>query len=136
MRTLTLVTVEFAATAHLMMSLVLFYLARRSVRFLSQAWIMLLLSVMYCMALFYVATHVELPPFGILHPVLLLYLLACSFLQSIYPLGLSMPGYLQWGRMLGYAAPAFVIIVIYGLGAAVGSDLAKVYDLQDRKSVV
>ena len=37
MHTLVLVTTEFAAVAHLMMSLVMFYLARRSVQFLSQA---------------------------------------------------------------------------------------------------
>ena len=99
MHTLVLVTTEFAAAAHLMMSLVLFYLARRSVQFLSQAWIMLLICLMYCLALFYVATTESIPSLGILHPILLIYLLVCSYLQSIYPLGLCLPGYLQWGRM-------------------------------------
>ena len=42
MHTLTLITIEFAAAAHLMMSLVLFFFARRRVSYLSQAWIMLL----------------------------------------------------------------------------------------------
>lgn len=131
MQTLILVTTEFAAAAHLMMSLVLFYLARRSVQFLSQAWIMLLICLMYCGALFFVATHETIPPLGILHPVLLVYLLVCSYLQSIYPLGLCMPGYLQWGRMWGYATPALVLIFFYCVGAAAGSNLANVYSLND-----
>lgn len=131
MHTLLLVTVEFAATAHLMMSLVMFYLSRRSVQFLSQAWIMLLICVLYCGALFFVATHSVLPEMGILHPILLIYLMVCSYLLSIYPLGLCMPGYLQWGRMWGYAAPALVLVFIYSIGAAAGSDLAKVYNGTD-----
>lgn len=131
MHTLVLVTTEFAAAAHLMMSLVLFYLARRSVQFLSQAWIMLLICVLYSASLFFVATHAVIPPLGILHPVLLIYLLACSYLLSIYPLGLCMPGYLQWARMWGYACPALVLIFIYCVGSAVGSNLAKIYTIDD-----
>ena len=131
MHTLVLITTEFAATAHLFMSLVLFYLARRSVQFLSQAWIMLLVSLMYCVFLFFLATHATLPVPGILHPVLLIYLLVCSYLQSIYPLGLCMPGYLQWGRMWAYATPALALIFIYCVGAAAGSNLAKVYEAED-----
>lgn len=131
MHTLILITTEFAAVAHLMMSLVLFYLSRRSVQFLSQAWIMLLICMMYCAGLFFVATHDAIPQLGILHPVLLIYLLACSYLQSIYPLGLCMPGYLQWGRMWGYAVPALVLIFIYSIGAAAGSNLANVYTIND-----
>lgn len=131
MRTLVLVTVEFAAATHFMMSLVMFYLARRSVQFLSQAWIMLLICLMYCAGLFFVATNDVIPQPGIMHPVLLIYLLACSYLLSIYPLGLCMPGYLQWGRMWGYAAPALVLIFIYSIGAAVDSNLANVYTFND-----
>ncbi len=130
MHTLTLVTIEFAAAAHLMMSLVLFFFARRRVSYLSQAWIMLLICFMYCGALFYVYTE-EIPPLGILHPVLLIYLLACSFLQSIYPLGLCMPGYLQWGRMWAYASPALALILLYAGGALAGSNMVKVYEAAD-----
>ncbi|HRF86470.1 MAG TPA: hypothetical protein PLN34_07960 [Alloprevotella sp.] len=128
--TLILLTTEFAAVAHLMMSLVLFYFARRSVRFLSQAWIMLLIGILYGVGLCFVAVH-DIPSPGILHPVMLIYLLACSYLQSIYPLGMCMPGYLQWGRMWGYATPALALIFIYSVGAAMGSNLAKVYEAAD-----
>lgn len=131
MHTLVLITTEFAATAHLMMSLVLFYMAHRSVKFLSQAWITLLICLMYCAALFFIATYGTIPQLGILHPVLLIYLMACSFLQSIYPLGLCMPGYLQWGRMWGYATPALILVFIYSIGAAAGSNLATIYDATD-----
>ncbi|MGM9694112.1 MAG: hypothetical protein ACI3YC_03795 [Alloprevotella sp.] len=131
MNTLTLVNIEFAAATHLMMSLVLFFFARRSVQFLSQAWIMLLICLLYCGALSFFACGGVVPSLGILHPVMLIYLMICSFLLSVYPLGLCMPGYLQWGRMWGYAIPALCVIFIYGMGAAVGSNLAKVYELDD-----
>ena len=130
MHTLMLITIEFAAAAHLMMSLVLFFFARRRVSYLSQAWIMLLLCLMYCAALFFIYTQ-DIPPLGILHPVLLLYLLATSFLQSIYPLGICMPGYLQWGRMWAYAVPALVLILLYAGGALAGSNMVKVYNPAD-----
>lgn len=130
MHTLIVVTTEFVAAAHLMMSLVLFYFSRRNIQFLAQAWIMLLICAMYCGALFYVSTR-EIPPLGMLHPVMLVYLVACSYLQSIYPLGLCMPGYLQWGRMWQYAAPALVLIFLYLMGWGLGSDFAKVYELSD-----
>lgn len=130
MHTLTIVTIEFAAAAHLMMSLVLFYFSRRRVMYLSQAWIMLLFCLIYAVALFYVFTQ-EIPPLGILHPVLLVYLLACSFLQSIYPLGLCMPGYLQWGRMWGYALPALGVVSLYLGGMLLGSEPVKIYRAED-----
>ena len=131
MQTLILVTTEFAATAHLMMSLVLFYFARRSVSYLSLAWIMLLICLMYCGALFYVATASSFPRLDMLHPILLIYLVACSYLQSIYPLGLCMPGYLQWGRMWGYASPALIFIFLYAGGAALGANFLKIQTADD-----
>ena len=114
-----------------MMSLVLFNFARRSVQYLSQAWIMLLICIMYCFALFFITTHSCIPPLGMLHPVLLLYLVATAYLLSIYPLGLCMPGYLQWGRMLGYATPAFILIFIYLIGLMADSNMAHVYTADD-----
>ncbi|MCF0197460.1 MAG: hypothetical protein HUK03_09605 [Bacteroidaceae bacterium] len=40
---------------------------------------------------------------------------AIVFLQSIYPLSIPMPGFLQWGRMLRYATPAFTLLVVNAL---------------------
>ena len=50
---------------------------------------------------------------GVLNSILVLVLLCTTFLQSIYPLSFTMPGYLQLGRMLKYASPAAVIIFYY-----------------------
>ena len=44
---------------------------------------------------------------------MLLSLVVTCFLQSIFPLSIPMPGYLQWGRMWRYALPAIVLIVVY-----------------------
>ncbi|MBR1712089.1 MAG: hypothetical protein IJ722_01620 [Alloprevotella sp.] len=129
-RTAVLLTAELTAVVHLMMSLVMFYFARRSVRYLSQAWIMLLIGVMYSTTLVFIALK-QLPGPGMLHPGMLMYLLVCAYLQSIYPLGVAMPGYLQWGRMWKYALPAIVLILIYAVGMLFGSDFAKVYEADD-----
>lgn len=125
-----LITTELAAVAHLVMSFVLFYFARRSVRYLSQAWIMLLFGLMYIGMYVCILLGAGYAP-GMLHPGMLLYLLACSYLQSIYPLGIAMPGYLQWGRMWWYAAPAVFIIAIYAVGALLGSHLTHILEASD-----
>ncbi len=130
MHTLLFVAIEFAAVAHLMMSFVLFYFAQRNVSYKSQAWIMLIFAVMYSLALFYVSTS-GIPEMDMLHPVLLIYLMVCSYLQSIYPLGLCMPGYLQWGRMWSYATPALLLIAIYSLGTLFGSSLTETKTFED-----
>lgn len=125
-----LLVTELTAVTHLLMSFVLFYFARRTVRYLSQAWIMLILGVMYSAMLGIIAVA-DAPRLGILHPYMLLYLVVCSYLQSLYPLGLSMPGYLQWGRMWSYASPAIALILIYMVGMLMGSDFARVYEAGD-----
>lgn len=91
---------------------------------------MLILGAMYVgMYLCILLRTMETP--GILHPGMLVYLLVCSYLQSIYPLGIAMPGYLQWGRMWRYALPAIFIILIYGVGLLIGSNVTKVYEPED-----
>jgi len=125
-----LLVTELTAVTHLLMSFVLFYFARRTVRYLSQAWIMLILGVMY-VAMLGIIALADPPRLGMLHPYMLLYLVVSSYLQSIYPLGLSMPGYLQWERMCSYAAPAIVLILIYFVGMLLGSDFARVYEAAD-----
>ena len=131
MNTLTLVNIEFAAATHLMMSLVLFFFSRRSVQFLSQAWIMLLICLLYCGGLSIFDSREKKHNLGILHPVMLIYLMICSFLLSVYTHKICIKRYLQWGRMWGYAIPALCVIFIYGMGAAVGSNLAGVYEFDD-----
>lgn len=123
MRILLIIATELVAVTHLTMAIVLFIYSRRSVAYLAQAWISLLTSLIYGVALVFTATHgtSELQPLGMLHPTLIITLLITSFLFSINPLGMVMPGYLQVGRMLRYASPAAFILLFYGLGLLVGS---------------
>ena len=110
----------------------MFYLARRSVQFLSQAWIMLLICLMYCGALFFIATHGGSAAVGhITSRVAHLFIGLLLFAEYLSLRALYAHGYLQWGRMWGYAVPALVLIFIYGVGAAVGSNMANVYTFDD-----
>lgn len=131
MKTLSLLIIEFAATAHFMMSIVLFVFSRRSVVFLPQAWIMLIFALMYGIATGYFAGRSQLPEAGMLHPVMLLYLVASSFLQTVQPLGLCLPGYLQWQRMWKYASPALLLIFLYIIGTLMGSPLTHLHAAED-----
>lgn len=123
MRTLLIICTELVAVTHLTMSVILFIYSRRSVAYLAQAWTTLLTFVIYGVALFFVSTMPETSALhmGMFHPALLLALLVTSFLLSINPLGMVMPGYLQAPRMVKYALPAAAIIVLYLLGLVVGS---------------
>lgn len=131
MQTLLLIGTELVAVTHLTMAIVLFIYARRSVAYLAQAWTTMLTFFIYAVALGYVATHNVALDFNMFHPVLLVYLLVISFLLSINPLGMVMPGYLQLGRMIRYAAPAAAIIVLYLLGLAAGSEVVVIKSLGD-----
>lgn len=131
MNNLPLIVCEFAASAHFMMSLVLFVYSRRSVSFLPQAWIMLLFFLMYGGATVYLAFNSDIQPLGMLHPIMLMYLTASSFLQTVQPLGLCLPGYLQWQRMWKYASPAILVILIYGTGYLAGASPVMLNDAGD-----
>lgn len=120
MQTLLFATIIFCATAHLMMCTVLALYSRYKVQYLSLAWIMGIFFASFCAAIPF-SLRYEVGTVGLLHPVMLLVLVTITYLQSIYPLGISLPGYLQWGRMWGYASPAIAIIVLYVLGLLMGS---------------
>ena len=101
-----------AAVAHIMMTAVMALFARHKVQYLSIAWFMGL----YGFAIAGVVPFsgiIETTVPAILHPGTLIGLMMVVFLQSIYPLGITMPGYLQWERMWSYAVPAIVLILLY-----------------------
>lgn len=131
MRTLLIIGTELVAVTHLTMAIVLFIYSRRSVMYLAQAWVNMLTFVIYAVALGYVAMQSNFPPLGMFHPVLLVALLVVSFLLSINPLGMVMPGYLQLERMLKYASPAAAIILLYLFGMLAGSRAVKINDWND-----
>lgn len=129
-RDLLLVVVELAAVIHISFSVVTFNFARRTVRYLSLAWILLLLGLMYAGGVVYLLLR-PIPTFEILSPYWLICLLVCTYLQSIFPLSIPMPGYLQWERMWRYAAPTIVLIAIYVVGYLAGSTPIHLDSLSD-----
>lgn len=130
MLSIVLMTAELTAVCHLMLAVVMFYFARRTMRYLSQAWIMLIFGLLYS-ATFLTIYLDKTPDPGLLHPGMLINLMVCSYLQSIYPLGMALPGYLQWGRMWEYASPAIVLILIYAFGILTGSSFVILKDASD-----
>lgn len=104
---------------HLVLTAVMALFARHQVKFLAIAWIMGIFAFSFFMVAPYAAT--EGPHAGILHPAMLAGILVISFLQSIYPLSIPMPGYLQWERMWRYALPALIFLSFYAVGFAMGS---------------
>lgn len=122
-----LLTLVFCATVHLMITCTLALYSRYKVQYLSLTWIMGIFCAGFCAAIPHSFALESAAP-GMLHPVMLLVLVACSYLQSIYPLSICMPGYLQWGRMWKYATPALVLIALYMLGMLLGSRPVIVHD--------
>ena len=108
------------ATIHLMMAAVLSLYSRYKVQYLSLAWIMGLFGAMCCAGIPF-ASLLKFENIGLFHPFMLLALVVTSFLQGIYPLGITMPGYLQWGRMWRYASPAIFLIILYGGSLLLGN---------------
>ena len=99
--------------AHLMIAAVMSLFARHRVQYLSLAAIMGLFGFAF-MAMLFFSPEIESSTPMLLDPGLLMGLTAAVFLQSIYPLSIPMPAYLQWKRMLIYAAPAICVFVVYG----------------------
>lgn len=133
MRIFLILTTELVAVVHLTMAIVFFIYSRRSVAYLAWAWIQLIVSAIYGVALFFVATRgtAELTPLGMFNPTMLAALLVVSFLLSISPLGMVMPGYLQARRMLRYASPAAALILLYVLCLLAGSRPCQLEQLDD-----
>lgn len=121
-----LLTLACSAMAHLVMTCVMALYARHKVQYLSLAWIDGIFSAILIGA----AVSSGMIPGGkpgILNPIMMIMLVVGCFLQSIYPLSIPMPGYLQWGRMWKYASPAIVLIIIYLLAFMVGENMEEFY---------
>jgi len=107
-------------TAHLMVTAVFALYARHQIKYLSLAWIMGIFTVMLAVSTPFCSKGI-IGTLGMLHPGPLLVLMAISFLQSIFPLSIPMPAYLQMGRMWKYATPAIVMLAVYLIGFLLGS---------------
>lgn len=112
MEIFALITLVAIALIHLMMASVLALYSRYKVQYLSLTWIMAIFGALSCIAI-PCYSLLSFENIGLLHPFMLLALVVTSYLQTIYPLSISMPGYLQWGRMCKYASPAMLLIILY-----------------------
>lgn len=121
-----LLTLACSAMAHLVMTCVMALYARHRVQYLSLAWINGIFTVILIGAAVISGMIPSGQP-GILNPLMMIMLVVGCFLQSIYPLSIPMPGYLQWGRMWKYASPAIVLIIIYLLAFLVGENMEEFY---------
>lgn len=127
-----IVTTTFAccATAHLVGVCVMGMLALRRVQYMSLAWILaIFFGVIAIVAMFGDDVAGGRP--GILNPYMLLMLVVGTYLQSIYSLGIAMPGYLQWGRMIRYASPIVVLALVYVIAMSFCEQLTKVYSFSE-----
>ena len=100
------------ATAQLVATSVMAVYARHRVQYLALAWVNGIFAFILLGEAFFASFIASMPP-GILHPVILLAFLGGVFLQSIYPLSIPMPGFLQWRRMWQYASPIFLLVALY-----------------------
>lgn len=101
------------------MAAVMALFARHKIQFLSIAWIVGIFgAAVTCVIPF--ADLIEATRPAMLHPGPLFGLMAFVFLQSIYPLGITMPGYLQWKRMWMYALPVILLGALYVVLTLVG----------------
>lgn len=130
MENVLFITFGGSAIVHFVITIVMALFARHRVQYLSLAWVN---GIFFCTALIasLFCHDIATAQPGILHPGMLLALLAASFLQSIYPLGIPMPGFLQWERMWLYARPILLLLVIYGVATLLGSHIVYVYSVRE-----
>ena len=114
------ITLGSSAVVHFVITCVMALFARHRVQYLSLAWVNGIFCATTLVSSFFSHTIATAQP-GILHPGMLLALMCACYLQSIYPLNISMPGFLQWERMWLYARPILVVLAIYIGAALMGS---------------
>lgn len=119
-----------SAIVHFVITCVIGLFARHRVQYLGLAWVNGIFgAVLLTTSLFSHQITVGQP--GILHPGMLLALLCGCYLQSIYPLSIPMPGFLQWERMWRYARPILLLLTIYLGGRLMGSRIVYIYSGQE-----
>jgi AraC-like DNA-binding protein len=127
-----IVTVTFAccAAAHFTGLSIMGILARHRVQYLSLAWILAIFAVVSTIVAIYGKSVAAGAP-GILNPYMLLVIDGAIFLQSIYSLGLIMPGFLQLERMLKYASPIVILAIVYMIAIFPAGKLTLVFSAEE-----
>ena len=128
--TVLFMTLGGSAIVHFVITCVMSLFARHRVQYLCLAWVNGIFCATLLVSSFFSHNISEGQP-GILHPAMLLAVLCACYLQSIYPLNISMPGFLQWERMWRYARPILVLIGIYFGAALMGSRIVYIYTAKD-----
>jgi len=123
-------TLEGSAIVHIIITAVMALFARHRVQYLALAWENGLFFCTMLVAAIFSHTIATAHP-GILHPGMLLALLCACYLQSIYPLHISMPGFLQLERMLRYARPALLLLAIYFGAGLMGGHIVYIYTAEE-----
>lgn len=121
-----LLTFSCCSTAHFVVTAVMALYARYRVKYLSIAWIMGMFSFILGIVAYFSTSVSDGNP-GILHPAMMVMLVVGAYLQSIYTLGITMPGFLQWFRMLRYASPIFALVFVYAVAVYPIGSLTLVY---------
>ena len=123
-------TLGGSAIAHFVIAIVMALFARHRVQYLCLAWVNgIFFCTMLVASLFSHGIATGQP--GILHPFMLIALLCACYLQSIYPLSIPMPGFLQWERMWRYARPILLLLTIYFAAALMGSHIVYIYSAKE-----
>lgn len=130
MQNILLITLVSYTVIHLMMSAVLFLYSRYKVEYLALAWITAIFGLGGCAGIPFMLNYSG-KDFGILHPYMLMMLVVSSFLQSLQPLGIAMPGYLQWQRMWKYATPAIIVLSLYAVGLFFESEPIVIHQFEE-----
>lgn len=127
-----IVTLTFACCtmAHAIATAVVSIYARYKVQYLSLAWIMGVFTMILLIITPYSASVANGHP-GLLHPGMLLMFVVGSYLQSIYTFGITMPGFLQWGRMWKYASPIILLGLVSLIAFYPFGSLTKVYSMSE-----
>lgn len=118
------------ATAHLVVSATLAIYARHKVQYLCLAWVNgifgFVLTGVAC-----ISNLVAEGNPGIMHPAMVVPLMCGVYLQSIFPLSIPMPGFLQWKRMLKYARPVIILSTVYLVARLLGSHHIVMQDISE-----
>jgi len=119
-----------SATAHLVVSATLAIYARHKVQYLCLTWVNgifgFLLAGVAC-----ISNMVAEGEPGIMHPAMILPLMCGVYLQSIFPLSIPMPGFLQAKRMIKYARPVLALIAVYSIARLMGSHIIIMHNFQE-----
>ena len=111
-----------SATAHLVVSAIMGLYARHKVQYLCLAWVNGICGFVLA-AVTTISEQIAEGEPGIMHPAMIMPLLCGVYLQSIFPLSIPMPGFLQAKRMVKYARPVIALTTVYSVARLMGSNI-------------